>query len=148
MEHKYSHNMNSTEEQAPLNTSVEATHSQAEPGNQKTPHKGRRGRRRHRHRHKHKHRNPHTTDTHSRPQETEGTQQHEARQNHSTYDRDLHHRSQGGTGYGYRRDVTQPESELRGDQLPPAILPSYERNLLKIAQQKTPQDTPSESETE
>jgi hypothetical protein len=60
-----------------------------------------------------------------RPPVTEGTQLHQARQNHSTYDRDLHHRGRGGTGYGYRRDVAQPESELRGDQLPLAILPSY-----------------------
>ena len=143
--------MNSTEEQAPLNTSVEAAHSQAEPGNQKTPHRGKRRRQRHRrrNRHRHKHKHQHSTpQADPRPPETEGTQQHEARQNHSTYDRDLHHRSRGGTGYGYRRDVTQPESELRGDQLPPNILPSNERNLLKIAQQKTPQDTPTESDSE
>ena len=96
-----------------------------------------RGRRRRRHRnrrrkHKHKHNQkppaPHSqqdTTPEDRPPVTEGTQLHQARQNHSTYDRDLHHRGRGGTGYGYRRDVAQPESELRGDQLPPAILPSY-----------------------
>ena len=96
-----------------------------------------RGRRRRRHRnrnrrHKHKHnQKPPTTHTpehttpEDRPPVTEGTQLHQARQNHSTYDRDLHHRGRGGTGYGYRRDVTQPESELRGDQLPPGVLPSY-----------------------
>ena len=88
-----------------------------------------RGRRRRRHRNRKRHRNrprPHQNTTpEDRPPVTEGTQLHQARQNHSTYDRDLHHRGKGGTGYGYRRDVAQPESELRGDQLPPAILPSY-----------------------
>lgn len=138
--------MNSPEEQAPLNPSVEATHSQAEPGNQKRPHRGRRRRHRHRHKHKHRHqKQTHSTHAHHRPQETEGTRQHEARQNHSTYDRALHHRSQGGTGYGYRRDVTQPESELRGDQLPPGILPSYEENLRRIDQMRHT-ETPSEAE--
>lgn len=90
------------------------------------------GRRRRRHRNRKRHRNrprPHQNTTpvtqEDRPPVTEGTQLHQARQNHSTYDRDLHHRGRGGTGYGYRRDVAQPESELRGDQLPPAILPSY-----------------------
>jgi len=91
-----------------------------------------RGRRRRRHRNRKRHRNrprPHQNTTpvtqEDRPPVTEGTQLHQARQNHSTYDRDLHHRGRGGTGYGYRRDVAQPESELRGDQLPLAILPSY-----------------------
>jgi hypothetical protein len=67
-----------------------------------------------------------------RPAVTEGTQLHEARQHHSTYDRDLHHRGKGGTGYGYRRDVTQPESELRGDRLPATLLPSYAAVLKRI----------------
>lgn len=71
---------------------------------------------------------PHTHEA-EREVVTDGTQLHQARQNHSTYDRTLHHRSQGGTGYGYRRDVTQSESELMGDQLPSAILPSYEAVL-------------------
>lgn len=76
---------------------------------------------------------PMPTHTHEAEREvvTDGTQLHQARQNHSTYDRTLHHRSQGGTGYGYRRDVTQSESELRGDQLPSAILPSYEAVLTR-----------------
>lgn len=79
-----------------------------------------------------------------RPAVTEGTQLHQARQNHSTYDRVLHHRGRGGTGYGYRHDRQQPESELRGDQLPAGVLPSYAHILTRIrtlaAQQgETPQ---------
>ena len=101
-----------------------------------------RGRRRRRHRNRKRHRNrprPHQNTTpEDRPPVTEGTQLHQARQNHSTYDRDLHHRGRGGTGYGYRRDVAQPESELRGDQLPPAILPSYAAVLKRAG--VTPQE--------
>jgi hypothetical protein len=74
---------------------------------------------------------------------TEGTQLHQARQNHSTYDRDLHHRARGGTGYGYRRDVTQPESELRGDQLPPNILPSYEAVLRRAGVTRFTEEPPT-----
>jgi len=104
-----------------------------------------RGRRRRRHRNRKRHRNrprPHQNTTpvtpEDRPPVTEGTQLHQARQNHSTYDRVLHHRGRGGTGYGYRRDVAQPESELRGDQLPPAILPSYAAVLKRAG--VTPQE--------
>jgi len=100
------------------------------------PHKRARNRKRHRNRNRKRNhnRNPNhnTTPQEDRPPVTEGTQLHQARQNHSTFDRDLHHRGQGGTGYGYRRDVTQPESELRGDQLPTAVLPSYAHILTKI----------------
>jgi hypothetical protein len=76
---------------------------------------------------------------------TEGTQLHQARQNHSTYDRDLHHRARGGTGYGYRRDVTQPESELRGDQLPPGVLPSYEAVLRRAGVTRFTEDSPPDT---
>ena len=114
--------------------------------------RGNRRRRRHRHRnrrHKHKHnQKPPTTHTsehtapEDRPPVTEGTQLHQARQNHSTYDRDLHHRARGGTGYGYRRDVAQPESELRGDQLPPNILPSYAAVLRRAGIAQFTEDSP------
>jgi len=104
-----------------------------------------RGRRRRRHRNRKRHRNrprPHQNTTpvtpEDRPPVTEGTQLHQARQNHSTYDRVLHHRGRGGTGYGYRRDVAQPESELRGDQLPPNVLPSYAAVLKRAG--VTPQE--------
>ena len=114
-----------------------------------------RGRRRRRHRnrrHKHKHNQklpkPHSqqdTTPEDRPPVTEGTQLHQARQNHSTYDRDLHHRARGGTGYGYRRDVTQPESELKGDQLPPGVLPSYEAVLRRAGITQFTEDSPPDT---
>jgi len=114
---------------------------------------GTRRRRRHRNRrHKHKHRQklpaPHSqqdTTPEDRPPVTEGTELHQARQNHSTYDRDLHHRARGGTGYGYRRDVTQPESELRGDQLPPGVLPSYEAVLRRAGVTRFTEDSPPDT---
>lgn len=152
--------MNSEDQTAPppgvaVVTTPEVAQPQAHPvGTHRRKRRRHRNRKRHRHRHRNRNRTlptaPPTTPptVEDRPPVTEGTQLHQARQNHSTYDRDLHHRGKGGTGYGYRRDVTQPESELRGDQLPPAILPSYERNLQRIAQQKTPQDTPAESDSE
>lgn len=127
--------MNSEDQTAPpqgvaVVTTPEVAQPQAHPDGTH-----RRKRRRHRNRKRHRTRTlptaPQTTPptVEDRPPVTEGTQLHQARQNHSTYDRDLHHRGKGGTGYGYRRDVTQPESELRGDQLPPNILPSYEAVL-------------------
>lgn len=129
--------MNSEDQTAPppgvaVVTTPEVAQPQAHPDGTHRP-----KRRRHRNRKRHRNRNhtrstaPQTTPptVEDRPPVTEGTQLHQARQNHSTYDRDLHHRGKGGTGYGYRRDVTQPESELRGDQLPPNVLPSYEAVL-------------------
>ncbi len=130
--------MNSEEQTAPPpGVAVVTT---PEGANTQEPHAGkrrrrRRNRRRHRRREHRRDRTPPTTTQvtttteEDRPAVTEGTQLHQARQNHSTYDRDLHHRGRGGTGYGYRRDVTQPESELWGHQLPAAILPSYEQVL-------------------
>ncbi len=134
--------MNSEEQTAPPpGVAVVTT---PEGANTQEPHAGKRRRRR-RNRNRNRNRNrrrehrrdrtapttaPDTVPTQEdRPAVTEGTQLHQARQNHSTYDRDLHHRGRGGTGYGYRRDVTQPESELMGHQLPAAILPSYEQVL-------------------
>jgi len=60
---------------------------------------------------------------------TDGTQLHQARQNHSTFDRQLHHRSQGGTGYGMKRDHVSTELELSGRNIPEALLPSYAHSL-------------------
>ena len=101
---------------------------------------GTRRRRRHRNRrHKHKHRQklpaPHSqqdTTPEDRPPVTEGTELHQARQNHSTYDRDLHHRSQGGTGYGMKRDHVATESELSGANIPEVLLPSYAHSLARM----------------
>jgi hypothetical protein len=74
----------------------------------------------------------HTVPEEERPPVTDGTQLHQARRNHSTFDRALHHRGRGGTGYGYRQDLQQPPSELQGDQLPPGVLPSYAHILTRI----------------
>ena len=74
----------------------------------------------------------HTVPEEERPPVTDGTQLHQARRNHSTFDRTLHHRGRGGTGYGYRQDLQQPLSELQGDQLPPGVLPSYAHILARI----------------
>ena len=129
--------MNSEEQTAPPQGVAVVTTPEGEQHREgQGPGRRRRRHRNRRHKHKHKHNQkppaPHSqqaTTPEDRPPVTEGTQLHQARQNHSTYDRDLHHRARGGTGYGYRRDVTQPESELRGDQLPPGVLPSYEAVL-------------------
>ena len=126
--------MNSEEQTAPPQGVAVVTTPEGEQHSEPAPRGGRRRRNRNRNRKRHRNRpRPHQNTTpvtpEDRPPVTEGTQLHQARQNHSTYDRDLHHRARGGTGYGYRRDVTQPESELRGDQLPPGVLPSYEAVL-------------------
>jgi len=115
--------MNSTEEQAPLNISVEATHTEgkphrARPQRHKRRSRNRRGRSRGRH---------NTTPTEHT--QTEGSQLNQARQNHSTFDRELHHRSQGGTGYGMKRDHVATESELSGANIPEVLLPSYAHSL-------------------
>ena len=115
--------MNSTEEQAPLNISVEATHTEgkphrARPQRHKRRSRNRRGRPRGRH---------NTTPTEHT--QTEGSQLNQARQNHSTFDRELHHRSQGGTGYGMKRDHVSTELELSGRNIPEALLPSYAHSL-------------------
>jgi len=118
--------MNSTEEQAPLNTSVEATHTEgkphrAHPQRRKRRSRNRRGRSRGRH---------NTTPTEHT--QTEGSQLNQARQNHSTFDRVLHHRSQGGTGYGMKRDHVATESELSGANIPAVLLPSYAHCLARM----------------
>jgi len=118
--------MNSTEEQAPLNTSVEATHTEgkphrAHPQRHKRRSRNRRGRSRGRH---------NTTPTEHT--QTEGSQLNQARQNHSTFDRALHHRSQGGTGYGMKRDHVATESELSGANIPAVLLPSYAHCLARM----------------
>ena len=118
--------MNSTEEQAPLNTSVEATHTEgkphrAHPQRHKRRSRHRRGRPRGRH---------NTTPTEHT--QTEGSQLNQARQNHSTFDRELHHRSQGGTGYGMKRDHVATESELSGANIPEVLLPSYAHCLARM----------------
>ena len=118
--------MNSTEEQAPLNTSVEATHTEgkphrAHPQRRKRRSRNRRGRSRGRH---------NTTPTEHT--QTEGSQLNQARQNHSTFDRVLHHRSQGGTGYGLKRDHVATESELSGVNIPAVLLPSYAHCLARM----------------
>ena len=118
--------MNSTEEQAPLNTSVEATHTEgkphrAHPQRHKRRSRHRRGRSRGRH---------NTTPTEHT--QTEGSQLNQARQNHSTFDRVLHHRSQGGTGYGMKRDHVATESELSGANIPAVLLPSYAHCLARM----------------
>lgn len=118
--------MNSTEEQAPLNTSVEATHTEgkphrAHPQRHKRRSRNRRGRSRGRH---------NTAPTEHT--QTEGSQLNQARQNHSTFDRVLHHRSQGGTGYGMKRDHVATESELSGANIPAVLLPSYAHCLARM----------------
>ena len=118
--------MNSTEEQAPLNISVEATHTEgkphrARPQRHKRRSRNRRGRSRGRH---------NTTSTEHT--QTEGSQLNQARQNHSTFDRALHHRSQGGTGYGMKRDHVATESELSGANIPEVLLPSYAHSLARM----------------
>ena len=144
--------MNSEEQTAPPpGVAVVTTPEGVQPSNSHTgsqPHRRARNRRRHRNRKRHRSR-PHPPRTatvntqEDRPPVTDGTQLHQARQNHSTYDRDLHHRGKGGTGYGYRRDVLQNPDELRGDQLPPNVLPSYEavlkraRNLVDTVEPDT-----------
>lgn len=136
--------MNSEDQTAPppgvavVNPTQGAQHSEPAPLGGK-----RRRRNRHRNRKRNRRRPHHTAHStpEDRPPVTDGTQLHQARQNHSTYDRDLHHRGRGGTGYGYRRDVTQPDSELRGDQLPPGVLPSYAHILTKIHSMREGEDT-------
>ena len=118
--------MNSTEEQAPLNISVEATHTEgkphrARPQRHKRRSRNRRGRSRGRH---------NTTPTEHT--QTEGSQLNQARQNHSTFDRELHHRSQGGTGYGMKRDHVATELELSGANIPEVLLPSYAHSLARM----------------
>jgi hypothetical protein len=118
--------MNSTEEQAPLNTSVEATHTEGK------PHRARPQRRKRRSRHRRgRSRNPHPA-TQLEHTQTEGSQLNQARQNHSTFDRALHHRSQGGTGYGMKRDHVATESELSGANIPAVLLPSYAHCLARM----------------
>ena len=147
--------MNSEEQTAPPpGVAVVTTPEGVQPSNSHTgsqPHQRARNRNRNRKRNRNRNRNrnrkrnrPHpprpttVTAQEDRPAVTEGTQLHQARQNHSTYDRDLHHRGKGGTGYGYRRDVLQNPDELRGDQLPPNVLPSYEAVLKRAG--VTPQE--------
>ena len=133
--------MNSTEEQAPLNTSVEATHTEgkphrAHPQRRKRRSRNRRGRSRGRH---------NTTPTEHT--QTEGSQLNQARQNHSTFDRVLHHRSQGGTGYGMKRDHVATESELSGANIPAVLLPSYAHCLARMGitvPESPPHTEPSE----
>ena len=137
--------MNSEEQTAPPpGVAVVTTPEGVQPSNSHTgsqPQRRARNRKRHRNRNRNRKRNhnrPHTAPVNTqedRPPVTEGTQLHQARQNHSTYDRDLHHRGRGGTGYGYRRDVLQNPDELRGDQLPPNVLPSYEQVLKRARAQ-------------
>ncbi len=118
--------MNSTEEQAPLNTSVEATHTEGKPHRARPQRHKRRSRNR-----RGKPRGRHNT-TPTEHTQTEGSQLNQARQNHSTYDRDLHHRSQGGTGYGMKRDHVSTELELSGRNIPEALLPSYAHSLARM----------------
>ena len=141
--------MNSEEQTAPPQGVAVVTTPEGEQHSEPAPRGGRRRRNRNRNRNRKRHRNrprPHQNTTpvtpEDRPPVTEGTQLHQARQNHSTYDRDLHHRARGGTGYGYRRDVTQPESELRGDQLPPGVLPSYAAVLRRAGITQFTEDSP------
>ena len=143
--------MNSEEQTAPPQGVAVVTTPEGEQHSEPAPRGGRRRRNRNRNRNRNRkrHRNrprPHQNTTpvtpEDRPPVTEGTQLHQARQNHSTYDRDLHHRARGGTGYGYRRDVTQPESELRGDQLPPGVLPSYAAVLRRAGITQFTEDSP------
>ena len=141
--------MNSEEQTAPPQGVAVVTTPEGEQ-HREGPGRGRRRRRHRRHKHKHNQKPPTThTPEHTipedRPPVTEGTQLHQARQNHSTYDRDLHHRARGATGYGYRRDVTQPESELRGDQLPPNILPSYAAVLRRAGIALFTEDSPPDT---
>ena len=140
---KYTHNMNSTEEQAPLGNSVDAAQNPDKPGHQKRSRKRRSRRRRHR-----QGARPSTTPHHT-PQETEGTQLNQARQNHSTFDRALHHRSQGGTGYGLRRDYQSTPEELGGHNIPESLLPSYAHSLWKCGiQEPEPEPTPTLTDSE
>jgi hypothetical protein len=44
----------------------------------------------------------------------------------------LHHRSQGGTGYGMKRDHVATESELSGANIPEVLLPSYAHSLARM----------------
>jgi len=90
-----------------------------------------RGRHRKRSRGRGRNRTAHTTPATTQEREvvTDGTQLHQARQNHSTFDRQLHHRSQGGTGYGMKRDHVSTELELSGRNIPEALLPSYAHSL-------------------
>ena len=118
--------MNSTEEQAPLNTSVEATHTEGKPHR---AHPQRRKRRSHNRRGRSRGRHNTTPTEHT---QTEGSQLNQARQNHSTFDRVLHHRSQGGTGYGMKRDHVATESELSGANIPAILLPSYAHCLARM----------------
>lgn len=118
--------MNSTEEQAPLNISVEATHTEGK------PHRARPQRHKRRSRHRRgRSRGRHNT-TPTEHTQTEGSQLNQARQNHSTFDRELHHRSQGGTGYGMKRDHVATESELSGANIPEVLLPSYAHSLARM----------------
>ena len=144
--------MNSEEQTAPPQGVAVVTTPEGEQHSEPAPRGGRRRRNRNRNRNRKRHRNrprPHQNTTpvtpEDRPPVTEGTQLHQARQNHSTYDRDLHHRARGGTGYGYRRDVTQPESELRGDQLPPGVLPSYAAVLRRAGITQFTEDSPPDT---
>ena len=135
--------MNSTEEQAPLNTSVEATHTEGK------PHRARPQRHKRRSRHRRgKIRGRHNT-TPTEHTQTEGSQLNQARQNHSTFDRALHHRSQGGTGYGMKRDHVATESELSGANIPAVLLPSYAHCLARMGitvPESPPHHQPPEAE--
>lgn len=107
------------------------------------------GRNRNRKRNHNRNPNHNTTPQEDRPAVTEGTQLHQARQNHSTYDRDLHHRGRGGTGYGMKRDHVATELELSGRNIPEALLPSYAHSLARMGitvSEPTPHHTPSEAE--
>ena len=144
--------MNSEEQTAPpqgvavVTTPKGEQHSEGQGGGRR-----RRRHRNRRHKHKHKHRqklpappSQQVTASEDRPPVTEGTELHQARQNHSTYDRDLHHRSQGGTGYGMKRDHVATESELSGANIPATLLPSYAHSLARMGIHLPPDTTPSD----
>jgi hypothetical protein len=146
--------MNSQEQTAPPQGVAVVTTPEGE--QQRDSHRGSpRRRSRHRNRKGGRNRNrPHrtvtdvVTPTQDRPANTEGTQLHQARQNHSTFDRDLHHRSQGGTGYGMKRDHVSTESELSGANIPAALLPSYAHSLARMGitvSEPVPHHPPSEA---
>jgi uncharacterized membrane protein YdbT with pleckstrin-like domain len=148
--------MNSEEQTAPPpGVAVVTTPEGVQQRNSHTgsqPRKRARNRKRHRNRNRKRNhnRNPNhnTTPQEDRPPVTEGTQLHQARQNHSTFDRVLHHRSQGGTGYGMKRDHVSTELELSGRNIPEALLPSYAHSLARMGitvSEPTPHHPPLEA---
>lgn len=143
--------MNSEEQTAPPQGVAVVTTPK---GEQHRKRSGRRRRRRRRGGHQ-KQQGGHSqhTATHRAPEErppvTEGTELHQARQNHSTYDRDLHHRARGGTGYGLRRDYESTPEELSGRNIPESLLPSYAHSLWKCGvKEPEPEPTPTFTDSE